>query len=51
MVSTFVIMILYGSLAIWCLAPQKPPKPKTPEEQLGEALTKYLSSLDIPKKS
>ena len=54
MLSTFLMMFLYGFLWTWFFGGfvvKKPDKPKTPEEQLGESLTKYLSSLDIAKKS
>lgn len=54
MFSTILMMTIYGSLWVWFMGgfvSKKPDKPKTPEEQLGDSLSKYLSSLDIPKKS
>ncbi len=54
MLSTFLMIFLYGFLWTWFFGgfvSKKPDKPKTVEEQLGESLTKYLSSLDIAKKS
>ncbi|MEQ8462254.1 hypothetical protein [Coleofasciculus sp. E1-EBD-02] len=54
MLSPFFILFLYASLWVWFFGgftAKKPEKKKTPEELLGESLSKYLSSLDIPKKS
>ncbi len=53
MLETVLVMVIYGSLWAWFFGgfvSKKPDKPKSAEEQLGDALSKYLSSLDIPKK-
>jgi len=52
MISGFLVIAIYALLWTWfCggFASKKPPEPeekKTPEQELGEAVTKYLAALN-----